>query len=68
MYSAVMSEAEFKNLLAHAPGPDEKLPSDLDFSFVRAYIESGKSPMKDLFQVRRCTPGEVIMFEGEEGN
>ena len=68
MYSAIMSEAEFKNLLAHAPGPDEKLPSDLDFSFVRAYIESRNSPMKDLFQVRCCTPGEVIMFEGEEGN
>jgi len=68
MNLAIMSEADFENLLASAPRPDEKLPSDLDFSFVRAYIESGNSPLKDLFQVRRCTPGEVIMLEGEEGN
>ena len=54
--------------MAHAPGPDEKLPSDLDFSFVRAYIESGSSPIKDVFQNRRYAPGEVIMLEGEKGN
>jgi len=68
MNPAIMSEADFKSLQALAPGPHEKLPSDLDFSFLRVYIESDNSPMKDMFHVRHCVPGEVIMLEGEKGS
>jgi signal transduction histidine kinase len=67
MKPTLMPAGDFVRLLKLAPGLDEPLPSDLDFSFVLAYIDSGNSDMKDLFQERRCVPGELIIQEDEEG-
>jgi len=63
-----MPEADFQNLLKLAPDLGQDLPSDLDFSYIRAFIESGESPIKDLFTLRRCIPGEIITLEGERGS
>lgn len=68
MKANFLSEPEFANLLTLAPGPNESLPSDLDFSFISAYVESAESPVKDLFQTRRYEPGEIILREGDLGN
>ena len=68
MSPAQMPEADFQRMLEYAPGPHAELPSDLDFSFILAFVNSPDSHVKDLFRTRRCAPGEIIMQEGEPGS
>ena len=68
MSPARMPEADFQRMLEYAPGPHAELPSDLDFSFILAFVNSPDSHVKDLFCTRLCAPGEIIMQEGEPGS
>lgn len=68
MNPPLMPEVDFQRLLEYAPGPHEDLPSDLDFSFIRAFIDSADAEVKGIFKPRHCAPGEIIILEGDNGN
>jgi signal transduction histidine kinase len=62
-----MSPEDFSALQQAAPGPQETLPSDLDFSFLRAFVESDEGGAKEFFHLCQYAPGEIIMQESEPG-